>query len=126
MKKIITLLFFAGFLTSAFAQSGKHDHNTSQNGYGNQGGYSKSQSSSNSQWGNQGKDNSYAYGHQNGGGYNNDRDARDRDFGNRDDRYHDEFNRRGDHEGHDNYGKRNTDNDRKGSWFRFMFGRHER
>ena len=35
MKKIITLLFFAGFLTTGFAQSGSHRQNKSQsNGNG--------------------------------------------------------------------------------------------
>jgi len=82
MKKIITLLFFAGLITTGFAQSGHRQQNNSQpNGNGYQSNrnsgnthnqYSQSNGSGNysdNQRNNAGTENDY--------GYNRDRDNRD-------------------------------------------------
>ena len=85
MKKIITLLFFAGCLSTSFAQSGRHQKSTNQsngNGYHSQhnSGNNRDQYSQNShkgnggysdnQWDNRNNQNDYVY--------NKDKDNRDR------------------------------------------------
>ena len=85
MKKIITLLFFAGCLSTSFAQSGHHQKSTNQsngNGYQSQQnpGNARDQYSQNSHNGNGGySDNQWNNrNNQNDYGYNKDRDSQDR------------------------------------------------
>ena len=85
MKKIITLLFFAGCLSTSFAQSGHHQKVTNQsngNGYQSQqnSGNIRDQYSQNSHNGNGGySDNQWnKRNNQNEYGYNKDRDNQDR------------------------------------------------
>ena len=83
MKKIIALLFFAGFLTTSFAQSGHRQKNDNQGdenvriGNNNYGDANKTYNEgySDNQWSNRGN--------QNGSGRYSDRDNRDRDNGDR-------------------------------------------
>ena len=142
MKKLFTLIFFVGFLTSAFAQSDRHRQNgnqTNDNSYqssrysnDNNNGYAKSYSDNN------GYDKNYQSNNrdnQNGYSYNNDRDTRYRDSRGRDNWSRDNRDgdgMRGKHDLNSEYGKqRRTENysrgrNTRGSFFEIMFSRHER
>ncbi|KAA9040549.1 hypothetical protein FW778_00425 [Ginsengibacter hankyongi] len=85
MKKIITLVFFAGCLTTGFAQSGHRRQSNDQtdgNGYQSQqsGGYNRDQYSQHSRDGNGGySDNQWnSRNNQNDYGYHKDRDNQER------------------------------------------------
>ena len=107
MKKIITVLFFAGFLTTvSFAQSGhRQQYNTqsSTRGYGSQqysgnsrGQYSQNSSTSNGSYNYNDGNNRY---NENDYGYTNARDNRERNM--REDRY--DFHRHNERRFEDHY-----------------------
>ncbi|KAA9040795.1 hypothetical protein FW778_01770 [Ginsengibacter hankyongi] len=101
MKKIITLLFFAGCLSTSFAQSGHRRQTNQPNGNGYQSNQNSEnntdQYSQNSGYGNGGYSNNQRNNRntENNYGYNNDRDSQDRGDMRRDQHGYSRDNQRG-------------------------------
>ena len=133
MKKFITVLFFAGFLTTAsFAQSGHRQNNNKQtngNGYqSNQNsGNNRNQYSQNSRNDNSGyRDNERNNrNNENDYGYNDNREHRDREYRGGDD------NRRSEayypiYDNHQRMENNRYRNYRRGSWFEIILSSRDR
>jgi uncharacterized membrane protein len=145
MKKLFTLIFFVGVLTSAFAQSNRHEK------YGNQKNDNNYQSSNNpednnygdskSYYDNNGYDKNYQSNNrnnENGYSYNNDRDTRYRDNRGRDNWDRNNWSKdngdemRRNHDFNSEYGNQRKmetyshGHNRRGSFFEIRFSRHER
>jgi hypothetical protein len=112
MKKIITVLFFAGFFTTAFAQDDRGDH------YGNQ--YSE-----NYQRDNRHGDNGYSHDAGRENWHREYRGGDDREYRDRDDRWRSENNypEYENHEMMENYAHRR---DRDFPWMEIRLSRHNR
>ena len=132
MKKIIAMLFFAGFLTTAsFAQSGRRQQNNRSNGNG----YPPDQSSQNPRdsYGQNSRNDQNGYedhernnrNNENDYAYSDKREHRDRRYrGDNDNRRHESYYPRYDnHEREENNRYRNY---RSGSWFEIILSSRDR
>ena len=133
MKKLITILFFAGFLTTAsFAQSGRRQQGNNQtngNGYqqiqnsrDNHGQYSQNSRNDNADYNNNRQHNRN---NENGYGYNDNREHRDREYrGGDENRRYGNYYTEYDH--HQRMENRRYRNDRRGSWFEIRLNGRDR